>query len=129
MLGSNEPSWRRKRPSQTRRIPSAHVHSALSLSVVAVSCAWYMSAMATPFGSSRRSLIAAGGAHDVQAKYDPEADALYLRLAETKIVESEEVRPGIVLDLDAKGRVVGIEILDASEHVAEGADFARLTAA
>lgn len=65
----------------------------------------------------------------MQAKYDPEADALYLRLADANIVESEEVRPGIVLDLDADGRVVGIEILDASEHVAKDADFGRLTAA
>ena len=65
----------------------------------------------------------------MQATYDPDADALYLRLAEAGIVESEEVRPGIVFDFDAQGRVVGIEILDASEHVAEGADFARLTAA
>ena len=65
----------------------------------------------------------------MRATYDADADALYLRLAEAGIVESEEVRPGIVLDFDAQGRVVGIEILDASEHVGEGADFARLTAA
>ena len=65
----------------------------------------------------------------MQAKYDRDADALYLRLAEAKVIESEEIRPGIVLDFDAEGRVVGIEILDASEHVAQGADFAALTAA
>lgn len=63
----------------------------------------------------------------MQAKYDPEADALYLRLAEAEIVESEEVRPGIVLDFDAEGRIAGIEILDASQHVAEGADFVTFT--
>jgi len=65
----------------------------------------------------------------VQANYDPDADALYLRLAEAKVIESEEIRPGIVFDFDAEGRVVGIEILDASEHIAAGADFAALTAA
>ena len=52
-----------------------------------------------------------------------------MRLAEAPIVDSEEVRPGIVLDFDVDGRVVAIEILDVSEHVAKGADFAHLTAA
>jgi uncharacterized protein YuzE len=65
----------------------------------------------------------------MKSRYDPEADALYVQLADGRIIESEEVRPGIVLDFDASGRVVGIEILDASEHVAEGADFSHLVAA
>ena len=65
----------------------------------------------------------------MRTRYDPEADALYMRLAEAPIVDSEEVRPGIVLDFDVDGRVVAIEILDVSEHVAKGADFAHLTAA
>lgn len=44
--------------------------------------------------------------------YDEEADALYLRLDdETPILESEEVQPGIVLDFNADGQVVGIEVL------------------
>ncbi len=41
---------------------------------------------------------------------DEKADALYLRIDESAIVESEEVQPGIVLDFDAAGQVVGIEI-------------------
>lgn len=65
----------------------------------------------------------------MKVRYDPEADALYLRLADASVTDSEEVRPGIVLDFDADGRVVAIEILDAREHVASGADLARLTAA
>ncbi|MDR7037733.1 YD repeat-containing protein [Methylobacterium sp. BE186] len=65
----------------------------------------------------------------MKTRYDPEADALYLRLADDRIVESEEVRAGIVLDYDAQGRLVGIEILDASEHIAAGADLAALAAA
>lgn len=65
----------------------------------------------------------------MRTRYDPEADALYLRLADAAIVESQEVSPGIMLDFDAEGRVVAIEILDVSEHVAEGADFTDLTAA
>ena len=53
--------------------------------------------------------------------YDPEADAAYIYLGESKILESEEVAPGIVLDFDAEGRVVGIEILSASTVLAPGA--------
>ena len=37
----------------------------------------------------------------MKTRYDPEVDALYVRFAEAKIVESEEVRPGVVLDFDA----------------------------
>jgi uncharacterized protein YuzE len=59
----------------------------------------------------------------MRTSYDPEADALYVRFAEASIVESEEVADGVVLDLDAEGRIVGIELLDASKHVAAGAEF------
>jgi len=48
--------------------------------------------------------------------YDPEVDALYLRLAESKVVESEEFQPGIILDFDEKGNVVGVEVLNASKR-------------
>jgi len=50
----------------------------------------------------------------VSVKVDRENDALYLRLDETRIVESEEVQPGVILDFDAEGRVVGVEILNLS---------------
>jgi uncharacterized protein YuzE len=49
--------------------------------------------------------------------YDQEADALYLRLDDSKIVESTEVQPGIVLDYDANNQVVGVEILRVKERV------------
>jgi len=48
---------------------------------------------------------------------DQEADALYLRLDDSKIVESEEVQPGVVLDFSEAGEVVGIEILRLSKRV------------
>jgi uncharacterized protein YuzE len=47
---------------------------------------------------------------------DEEADTLYIRFDETKIVESEEVSPGIVLDFDADGRVVGFEMLSVRKR-------------
>lgn len=53
--------------------------------------------------------------------YDAEADALYVRFAEASVVESEEVAEGVVLDFDADGRIVAIEVLDASKHLTAGA--------
>jgi uncharacterized protein YuzE len=47
--------------------------------------------------------------------YDPDADALMLRLSEAPVAESEEVAANVVLDFDAEGRVVGIEILFLSD--------------
>ena len=59
----------------------------------------------------------------MRTTYDVEADALYVRFAEASIVESEEVADGVVLDFDAEGRIVAIELLDASKHLAAGAKF------
>ena len=50
-------------------------------------------------------------------QYDSEADAAYLRLADGKVVESEETAEGVVLDLDADNRILGIEILHASARL------------
>jgi uncharacterized protein YuzE len=43
-------------------------------------------------------------------------DALYLRLDNTPIIESEEVSDGIILDYNAEGKVVGIEVLYISQR-------------
>jgi uncharacterized protein YuzE len=43
-------------------------------------------------------------------------DALYLRLDDTPIIESEEVSDGIILDYNAAGKVVGIEVLYISQR-------------
>ena len=43
-------------------------------------------------------------------------DALYLRLDDTPIIESEEVSDGILLDYNAEGKVVGIEVLYISQR-------------
>jgi uncharacterized protein YuzE len=48
---------------------------------------------------------------------DKEADALYMRLSDMKIHDSEEVKPGLILDYDEKSNLVGIEILRVSERV------------
>ena len=49
--------------------------------------------------------------------YDEKSDALYLRLDDSEIIESEEVQSGIVLDFNADNQVVGVEILRVKERV------------
>ena len=48
---------------------------------------------------------------------DRDSDALYFRLDESAVVESEEVQPGVILDFNEKGQVVGVEILNLSDRV------------
>ena len=50
---------------------------------------------------------------------DKEADALYLRLDASVIIESEEVSPGVVLDYNESNEVVGVEILHLSQRSTE----------
>ena len=52
----------------------------------------------------------------MKVEYDPKADAMYIRLLAGTVAESEEVRPGVVFDFDAAGRVLGIEMLDVSQR-------------
>lgn len=52
--------------------------------------------------------------------YDPEADAAFVRFSDSTYLESEEVFPGIVLDFDAEGRVIALEVLAASKVLAPG---------
>jgi uncharacterized protein YuzE len=61
----------------------------------------------------------------MRVRTDEAADALYIRLEESAIVESEEVSPGVILDFDEGGRVVGIEILNVRERL-PGADLKRV---
>jgi uncharacterized protein YuzE len=61
----------------------------------------------------------------MRVRTDEAADALYIRLEESAIVESEEVSPGVILDFDESGRVVGIEILNVRQRL-PGADLKRV---
>ena len=49
--------------------------------------------------------------------FDEEADAIYFRLDESKIVESEEVHPGIILDFNEREEVVGVELLRVKNRI------------
>ena len=52
----------------------------------------------------------------MKIEYDQQADAMYIRLRAGEVSESEEVRLGVVLDFDAQGQVLGIEMLDVSQR-------------
>ena len=52
----------------------------------------------------------------MKIEYDQQADAMYIRLRAGDVAESEEVRPGVVLDFDTQGQVLGIEMLDVSKR-------------
>jgi Uncharacterized conserved small protein len=49
--------------------------------------------------------------------YDPEVDVLRILFSSTPIEESDEDKPGVILDYDKDGNVVGMEILDASKRM------------
>jgi uncharacterized protein YuzE len=51
--------------------------------------------------------------------YDKKSDVLYLRFNESRYRESDEVAEGIILDYDRAGRLVGMEVLDASKKFAK----------
>jgi uncharacterized protein YuzE len=52
----------------------------------------------------------------VKIEYDKEIDALYIRLQEKDVDRTIEVEEGVNIDLDEKGRLIGIEVLDATDR-------------
>lgn len=52
----------------------------------------------------------------MKLEFDPQADAVYLELTDAEVEESKEIQPGIIMDYDAEGRVVGIEVLYVSKR-------------
>jgi len=53
----------------------------------------------------------------MKVTYDPEVDVLRILLSNSPIEESDEDKPGVILDYDKDGNIVGLEILDASKRV------------
>lgn len=56
----------------------------------------------------------------MKASYDPKTDTLSLILKQDAIVsESDEEKPGVILDYDDRGNLISVEILDASRRVTD----------
>ena len=55
----------------------------------------------------------------MKVTYEREADILRIILSDSDIEESDEVTPGVIVDYDDEGGIVGLEILDASTCVSE----------
>lgn len=60
--------------------------------------------------------------------YDAETDTLRIVLNSASIAESDEDKPGVIIDYDAEGNVVGIEILQASKRTDNPSRIDRLPA-
>lgn len=56
----------------------------------------------------------------MKLQYDRKVDALYIRLNDKRYLESDEIAEGVIFDYDSKGKIIGIEILDASEKFPKG---------
>ena len=53
----------------------------------------------------------------MKLSYDKETDTLTITLSDKKIKDSDESRPSVIIDYDAKGGIVAIEILEASQRM------------
>lgn len=51
--------------------------------------------------------------------YDSDTNTLSLIFREEPVAESDEIREGIIIDYSREGKIVSVEVLDASDHVAE----------
>ena len=55
----------------------------------------------------------------MKVHFDQKSDAVYFRLDDSKITDSEEVKPGVILDFNDQDQVVGVEILNVQKRVPE----------
>jgi uncharacterized protein YuzE len=64
----------------------------------------------------------------VKIQYDRETDTMVISLRDERIKESDEVRPGVIVDFGYDGGIVRFEILDASKQVQEPLSVTLATA-
>jgi uncharacterized protein YuzE len=53
----------------------------------------------------------------MKVTYDPKLDILRILFSNVSIEESDEDKPGVIIDYDKEGNIVGLEILDASKRI------------
>ena len=49
-------------------------------------------------------------------EFDPQADAAYLEISDAEVETTHQIEPGIIIDYDAEGHIVGIEVLSISKR-------------
>ena len=62
----------------------------------------------------------------MEIEYDPEADALYIQIREAHPSDNIDIEEGVTVDVDERGHIVGVEILDASKRLSPS-DLASIT--
>ena len=62
----------------------------------------------------------------MKIEYDPEADALYIQIREAHPSDNIDIEEGVTVDVDERGHIVGVEILDASKRLSPS-DLASIT--
>ncbi|HEU5424773.1 MAG TPA: DUF2283 domain-containing protein [Nitrolancea sp.] len=60
----------------------------------------------------------------MEVTYDPKTDTLQIVFRSAPVEESDEEKPGVILDYDRDGNIVGLEILDANTRVDNPREFA-----
>ncbi|MFH1049367.1 MAG: DUF2283 domain-containing protein [bacterium] len=55
----------------------------------------------------------------MKIKYDKEVDVINLQFSDSEIFETDEDKPGVIIDYDKNGNIVEIEILNASKHTSQ----------
>ncbi|MCX6279148.1 MAG: DUF2283 domain-containing protein [Bacteroidetes bacterium] len=59
----------------------------------------------------------------MKVKYDKDVDILYICLSDKQIMDSDEVKPGIIFDYGEDGNIIGIEVLNASKKIPQPMNF------
>jgi uncharacterized protein YuzE len=59
----------------------------------------------------------------MKIEYDKEVDALYIRLQEKKVARTRELEDGLNIDLDEDGKLIGLEVLDATQRYSKAEIF------
>ena len=62
----------------------------------------------------------------MKVTYDPQVDVLRILFRDVSVKESDQDKPGVILDYDKDGNIVGLEVLNASQRLdnPEGVDYA-----
>jgi uncharacterized protein YuzE len=63
----------------------------------------------------------------MKIEYDKDVDALYIRIQEKKVAKTREIEDGLNVDLDEQGKIIGFEILDATQRYSKSEIFTLST--